>query len=105
VLLALSAAKVAGFSAQRAKLARKSAVARHNGGGESADIGAIAVQADALRHVLNIGFGEAGGSTVLARGGTTITSFDAILEMLVGHTHLSAGGCNVCTVQVRPLRV
>src|ERR1041384_5916234 len=77
VLPALRSARLADLRAHAAKVRGEARVARHEGGGEPAGLGAVAVKADAFGHHLHVALAEAGVSAVLAFLGAADAGLDA----------------------------
>jgi hypothetical protein len=84
VFAALFAARFADLRAQGTELRREAAVLRHVFSGQTADRGALHVQADAFRHHLGVFFLQAGRGAKIAVGRATVTGFDTFC---VGHRH------------------
>jgi hypothetical protein len=81
----LGCARLTDLGAQPAELQRERAVPAHQGYRQAAEIGAVAVQADAPGHHLDVLLFETSVGAVLARGRALFTGFDAVLTFLMRH--------------------
>jgi hypothetical protein len=91
VPVAFLRACVADARAELARVGRELAAARHVRYCETADVRAIDVQADAARHLGDVGFLEARRGAVIAGERTFVAGVDAGFEVLVGHIVLLKG--------------
>lgn len=91
VLLALGTARVAHFGAEPAQVDREPCIAAHPGRGCPADLRAIAIQSDALGHLLHMCFAQTGGRTLLARLGALDTRFNTRDVSMVNHDESPRG--------------
>jgi hypothetical protein len=85
VFAAFRAARLAYFCANLAERGRKLRTATHQRSGGPANLRAVFVEPDALRHHFDVFFSKACVATMLARSSATDTSLDASLELLVSH--------------------
>ncbi len=91
VLLAFGPACVADHRAELAELGRETTTSTHQGGGKPADVCAVAVEANALGHHLDVALGEARVRAVIAFVRTCVASLDTVRVSLVAH-RLSPSG-------------
>jgi len=85
MLFALGAARVTDFGAQPAHVDGEPRIAAHPGSRGPTDFGAIAVQPDALSHVVHALLGQASGRTLFALLRTLDARFDARGVSMVKH--------------------
>ena len=89
VLVTLGRASIAGLRAEKAKLLRETASSSHQQGSQPADVGAVAVELDAVDHLLYRLLFQAGGRTLFTGDGTFLTRFDARRQL--GYLHCVSG--------------
>ena len=82
VLPALFGAGVAHVGALQAQRCCEAAAAGHEGCGGAADLGAIHIQGDTVRHHLYIVFLQAGGAAVVAGGRASVAGLDAGFDLV-----------------------
>jgi len=70
-------ALLADLSAQAADVFGKVATARHGAGGQMADLRAVDICANTVRHFSHVSLAEARGSAMVAGGGTGAAGIDA----------------------------
>lgn len=80
VLVALGSARVADKGAELAKATREGAASSHELRSCPTDRRAVSIEADTVRHHLDVLFLQAGGRTVVALGGACVASLDACGE-------------------------
>jgi hypothetical protein len=85
VLLALGSTSIANVGTKPAEFCGEMRTATHEAGGHPTDLGAIAVQADAFRHHLDVFFAQASGCTMLAFLSALYAGFDARSESFMRH--------------------
>ena len=83
VLFALVAAGLADFGALAQQVGGVLRTAGHKAGGQGADVGAVAVEADAASHHLHVLLAEAGGGAVFARGDAGVEGVEEGLVLSV----------------------
>ena len=77
MLRTLFSASFTSRGAEEAKRANLPAVAAHQRAREPTEVGAVAIEANALGHHLDVGFTQARCCAVLACGSARVASFDA----------------------------
>jgi hypothetical protein len=82
---AFTAAGIADLGTQGAYRFGKLAASCHEGGGETADVGAVQIELNTAQHHLHLVFLQARRSTMAAGGGTLITGIYTGLELLMRH--------------------
>lgn len=85
VLFALSSTGVAYVGADAAESLCECGSSAHERNGRSTDLGAVIVEANALGHLLEVLFLDAGGGAMFTFYRTTLTCFDALGKLLVTH--------------------
>ena len=88
---ALVGTGLADLGAHAAQGAVELAASSHEGGGAQAQVGAIAIQPYAGRHLGKLGFFQAGGGAVLAGQGATQACIDACGMVFMSHDDLLRG--------------
>ena len=89
MLDALVVALLADFDALLQHVRGVVGAAGDEGGGETADVGAVAVEADAGYHYFDVGLAQAGGGAVLAGG---CAAGEGVEHILVGGARGSGNG-------------
>lgn len=90
---AFGAAGFADVGAQGAHLVHELRASAHIRGGGKADVGAISIEPNTIRHVGHVLFTEAGVGAVLALLRAAKTSFNAGSMFFMGHDVLHLRGC------------
>lgn len=85
VPITLGGARIADDGAELAELHGETAVAAHQSGGEAADVGAVAVEADALGHHSHVLLRQTGIRTMLAGLRAGIARLDTVEMVFVAH--------------------
>jgi hypothetical protein len=85
VAFALACARFARHDADATHLFREPTATRHQSPEKAAEVGAVEVETDAVRHVLDIRFAETRARTVRARDGAVLQGFDAVGDFVVAH--------------------
>ena len=88
MLRALGGARVANLGAQLAQALRPRAPAAHEGGRQAADVRAVAIEANALHHVLDVGLFQAGRGALFARSRAPLTRLETGTEIVLVHVVL-----------------
>jgi hypothetical protein len=103
VLFALVASGFADFGALAQQVLVVLGAAGHKAGGNGADVGAVAVNADTAGHHLHILFTKAGSSTMFAGGDAGVEGVEEALVLSVhGEKIVVGNGIQAFTSQSRP---
>jgi hypothetical protein len=88
VFAAFHGTGIADGRAERAQQPGKSAVAFHQGDGQSANVGAISIKSNAVGHHRDIILAQTGVGAVFAGGRAVVACIDTLRKLLVAHRDL-----------------
>ena len=92
VFAAFHGTGIADGRAERAQLPGKSAIALHQGDGQSANIGAVSIKSDAVGHHRDLVLAQTGVGAMFAGGRTVVACIDTLRKLLVAHRDLQVCG-------------